>query len=514
MRPRRMWPVAAPVFLTSALLFILGAGAGWSYYAAQRDASVEFSDKVAHVLLADELVLTIREMRGNLGRFIIDGDRKAMGLVPECLERIRSQIDALREVDASAREKSLLTQVEQNISRFSVEFDRTLKTNHDKVLPGMVGLRNAVLADILPPAGQLLAINHAQINELDARNVLLSQRMAIGLLLLGVCGGLGGLLSGYGMSRAISRNLVQLSVPIRSAAGKLDEVVGPLTFSASHSFEELNQVLEQMANRVGQVVEHLQESRQQVMRAEQLAAVGQLAAGLAHELRNPLTSVKILVQSAAERPVPGLRSPRDLAVLEEEIGRMEQLITMFLDFARPPTPNKRLLDLRADVEHVLEVVRSRAERIGAHLDAPLPQHPVMLAADSMQMRQLLMNLTLNALDTAGPGGNVWLSIDDEDVEPPPAENGRPATPWLSLRVSDDGHGLPAELGSKIFDPFVSTKETGIGLGLSICRRIAEAHGGDIEAIDRPGGGAIFIVRLPMEQSPAAGPAASLTAEVP
>jgi signal transduction histidine kinase len=83
-----------------------------------------------------------------------------------------------------------------------------------------------------------------------------------------------------------------------------------------------------------------------------------------------------------------------------------------------------------------------------------------------------------------------------------------------VRVSDDGQGLPPDLGDKIFDPFMSTKETGMGLGLSISKRVAEAHGGAIEAIDRPGGGAIFIVRLPMEHMPAEGPAASLAAEAP
>jgi signal transduction histidine kinase len=500
------------MFLISLLLLVMGVGAGWYFHAEQRDTSAELSEKVSHVLAAEELVLAIREIRGHVGRYIIDGDKGALKLVPACVEKVHETAEGLL-AEAEPREAVLLKELELRADQFAEDIKQATKNDHgEKLTLEMTRLRNIVIGTMLAPASELLKINHAQINEVDRRNVDVSNRMAIGLFTLGICGGLAGLLSGYGMSRAISRNLVQLSVPIRTVAGKLDEVVGPLTISAGRSFEEVNELLEQMAVRVGDVVQHLHESRAKAMRAEQLAAVGQLAAGLAHELRNPLTSVKILVQSAAERPVPGLRSARDLAVLEEEIGRMEQLITTFLDFARPPTPKKRWLDLRTDVEHVLAVVRPRAERIGTELSAELPDRALMLEADSMQMRQLLMNLTLNALDAAGAEGHVWLSIDDQDIEPP-TEKGA-GTRWLSLRISDDGHGLPSELGEKIFDPFVSTKETGIGLGLSISKRIAETHRGAIEAIDRPGGGAIFIVRLPMAAEPTEGAAPPLAAEVP
>jgi two-component system sensor histidine kinase HydH len=512
MRTRRIWPIAGPMFLSSLVLFILGAGAGWYFHVEQRNVSFELSEKVTHVLAAEELVLAIREIRGHVARYIIDGDRTALTLVPPCIEKVHRVASGLKGM-ADEGEQLLLKQLEDAADQFATEVARTTATSSgDKLTHEIARLRNIVIGTMMPPAAELLELNHGQINEVDRRNVIMSNRMSIGLFALGICGGLAGLLGGFGMSRAINRNLVQLSVPIRSVAGKLDEVVGPLTLSAGHSFEEVNELLEQMAVRVGDVVQHLHESRQQAMRAEQLAAVGQLAAGLAHELRNPLTSVKILVQSAAERPLPGLRSPRDLAVLEEEIGRMEQLITTFLDFARPPSPKKRWIDLRADVEHVLTVVRPRAERIGVEFSTMIPERPLMLAADSMQMRQLLMNLALNAVDATGANGHVWLSIDDDETEPPANGSGAVGSRWLNLRVSDDGRGLPHELGEKIFDPFVSTKETGIGLGLSISKRIVETHGGTIEAIERPGGGAIFIVRLPMAPMPAESPAIPLAVD--
>src|SRR5262249_53971178 len=156
------------------------------------------------------------------------------------------------------------------------------------------------------------------------------------LLFLGTCGSAAGLVAGGGFARGLSRSLIQLSVLIRDAAGRLQEGIGPVTFSGG-GLVELEKVLRLLAERGGAVVARLRQRERELRHAEQLAAVGQLAAGMAHELRNPLTSMKILVQAALEAPggegggawaSPGL-SGRDLAVLEEEITRLEGLVQSF-----------------------------------------------------------------------------------------------------------------------------------------------------------------------------------------
>lgn len=508
MRYRLMLSITGPVFLGSALLFALGAGAAWYLYQLQWNTSKQVAFDIAANRVASQLVINIRELRTHLNRFILTGLPRDLELIPATKDDVRGLADQMQEFLESPQETQLLRQLTANMARFSAEFSKAVQADKgDARTKQLTGLKDEVVTDgLLEPAEKLRQINQSEVDQVSERNEVLSRRMLIGLLILGVCGGLAGLIVGYGTARAISRSLFQLSVPIRSVAGKLDEVIGPITVKAGYSFEEINELLEQMTARVGEVVQRLQESRAQALRAEQLAAVGQLAAGLAHELRNPLTAVKILVQSAAERAQPGLRSPRDLAVLEEEIDRMEQLITTFLDFARPPLPRKQLLDVSREIEHVMEVIGPRAQRIGVHLDAPPPVQPMSVVADSMQLRQLLLNLTLNALDAVSPDGHVWISVDEECEE---SSGGSRPRRWLSIRVSDDGRGLPPELGQRIFDPFVSTKETGIGLGLSISKRIVDSHGGQIEAIDRPGGGAIFIVRMPLEPL-----ATALPAEVP
>src|SRR5262249_3905520 len=144
----------------------------------------------------------------------------------------------------------------------------------------------------------------------------------------------------------------------------------------------------------------------------------------------------------------------------------------------------------------------RAARRGVQVSCDLPARPALVEADVAQVRQLLLNLLLNAIDAIPGEGAVRVRLTRHAgrwTDPDWVPEGPAATidHWLALQVADTGRGLPAELGARIFDPFVSTKETGTGLGLTICKRIAEAHEGDIAAANRPEGGAVFTVRLPL-----------------
>src|SRR5262249_3711284 len=163
------------------------------------------------------------------------------------------------------------------------------------------------------------------------------------------------------------------------------------------------------------------------------AAVGQMAAGMAHELRNPLTAMKVLVQATAARgPGAALRG-RDLAVLEEEITRLERLTQTFLDLARPPEPDKRATDAPGPAAAPPRLLARRAEQQGVRLACDLPGRPLVLRADAGQLRQVLVNLLLNALDALPGGGTVRLRL-------------AAAGSGVLLTVADTGCGLPPALG--------------------------------------------------------------------
>src|SRR5262249_29798992 len=175
----------------------------------------------------------------------------------------------------------------------------------------------------------------------------------------------------------------------------------------------------------GWVVQELHAREREVLRAEQLAAVGQLAAGVAHEIRNPLTSIKMLVQLALE---DGAAVPRgDLGVIETEVRKMEHSLQTFLDFARPAKAERRPLDL-SDIAHaVLGLIRGRAEKQGVAARVGTPDPPVTLTADPGQLRQVLVNVVLNALDVMPGGGVLQLAV-------------RSAPGLVEIDVSDTGPG--------------------------------------------------------------------------
>jgi signal transduction histidine kinase len=167
---------------------------------------------------------------------------------------------------------------------------------------------------------------------------------------------------------------------------------------------------------------------------------------------------------------------------------LEQLIQSFLDFARPPLLERRSIDVRTLVEQTLAFVSARAAAAGVRIDFEAAE-PVWAAVDAGQFRQVLLNLVLNALDAMSQGGAITVKLAADSLGDRPG--------WLMLQVADTGCGLPEDLGERIFDPFTTTRETGLGLGLSICKRIAAAHGGTITGANRPEGGAVFTLRLPI-----------------
>ena len=165
-----------------------------------------------------------------------------------------------------------------------------------------------------------------------------------------------------------------------------------------------------VADHVGSVVEQLQQSQAVARRAEQLASLGQLAAGIAHELRNPLTSMKIIVQTAGDQPDATTLDGRDLSILAEEITRLENRIQSFLDFARPPKPVKRPCVVREMLVQTIDFVSFRAKQMGIQIEHELPEEIIEVQADAGQLREVLLNLLLNAIDASPENGTVRVRL--------------------------------------------------------------------------------------------------------
>lgn len=501
MRTRLMLFVTAPVIATSGLLIAVGAGAGWYVHHANKNVTDLLSQNLASNHASEKLVLGIRDARNDITRFLNSHEPAELEAASAMRRVTQRELDGIEQADTPAETRQLVAGLRINHARFFERLEEIKKQpfarDTDEAIEELI---TDVTSKVLDPSERLLEVNRDAASRTNQRSVVIADRIGLSLVLLGVCGAAAGLLAGFGMARGLRRSIVQLSLPIRDTAGQLNDIVGPIAISANADLAELETVMRTITERTTAVINQLKESQYETIRADQLAVVGQLAAGMAHELRNPLMSIKILVQSAAlRRDAVGMRG-RDLEVVEEEITRLEKLIHSFLEFARPSPPDKRELDVRELIDQTIRLVSARASQQQVRIDFQQPEQAVMIAGDPNQIRQVLLNLVLNAIDAMGDGGTVRLRVDIEERADRAGKSTRSAeraARWVVIRVADDGPGVQADVEKRLFEPFVTTKETGMGLGLAICRRIVESHDGRIAGTNRDAGGAEFTIRLPL-----------------
>ena len=276
--------------------------------------------------------------------------------------------------------------------------------------------------------------------------------------------------------------------------------VGDGDMTASVGFARRNDEIGDLGRNFNRMVNHLRESREEIQRlhrtqmsrAEHLATLGELAAGLAHEIRNPLAGIAGVIEIIG-RDLPA-SSPARVVVKDVrlEIAQINHILTDLLQTARPHPPEIRRSDLNTTVEHAVMLARQQA--LSKPIAIELKKNPSVpeVEHDSDQIHQVLLNLMINSIQAIEGRGKILVEVYAEGTS-------------AIIAVSDTGRGIPPEHLPNIFRPFYTTKGNGTGLGLSLARRIVEEHGGRIEATSSVGEGTRFVVTLPIER-PAAEPA--------
>lgn len=225
-------------------------------------------------------------------------------------------------------------------------------------------------------------------------------------------------------------------------------------------------------------------------RLERLASLGELAAGVAHEIRNPLTAIKFRLFSLRRSLPAEIGDNEDLTVVDHEIHRLDGIVKGFLEFGRPAEPRPAVFPVDRLLHGVRELLQSELESRAIHVDVKAGPG-IELRADEKQLQQVLINLVQNAADAIEREGTVTLK-----VRTGAAAIGRRSRPVTIVDVIDTGKGIPPAAGNRVFDPFFSTKQGGNGLGLAIAARIVELHGGHLQYVTSPGGGTTFSLVLP------------------
>jgi signal transduction histidine kinase len=223
--------------------------------------------------------------------------------------------------------------------------------------------------------------------------------------------------------------------------------------------------------------------------AHRLSALGAMAAGLAHEIRNPLAGIKGAAQFLQGEVGLSPDAQEMLDVVVVEADRLNVVVSQFLDYARPMNLQLDLTPLNALVSQALALVRAQGVPAGVRLEEQLDPDLPLVPLDPGRVRQVLLNLVQNGIQAMPEGGTLTLSTHRRQAP------GR--APSVEVRVADTGRGVPLDVQDKLFVPFFTTKEHGTGLGLAISQRIVQRHGGEIELQSEPGAGAVFSVRLPI-----------------
>jgi two-component system sensor histidine kinase HydH len=223
--------------------------------------------------------------------------------------------------------------------------------------------------------------------------------------------------------------------------------------------------------------QELDRLRREVAESSHLAALGRLAGSVAHEVRNPLSAIRGMVQYLAKGKEPGSREVEIAKTAVSEVDRLERVVSGLLEYTRPRAPRKVPLNLGESIESAADLLRGDPRSEGVKLITKIEPGLPPALADPDQMRQVLVNLVVNALQALNGEGKVTVSA-------------RLVNKRLWVDVADNGPGLPEDAADQIFDPFFSTKERGTGLGLAIVKRIIKAHGGEIKALNQQKGAVI------------------------
>jgi signal transduction histidine kinase len=278
----------------------------------------------------------------------------------------------------------------------------------------------------------------------------------------------------------------------------MNRLTGFLLVGSERTFDVAERdLLLQMAHQAALALENatlVSEQRarlRRLYRAERLATAGELAAGAAHEIRNPLTSIRSTIQHMQSSVPEGHAAREDAQGILEEVDRINGILEALLSFARPSEAVFSLVHLDELVRQSLDLIAAQARRQGVEVTVDLPVDTIPLVADSGLVKQVLLNLMLNALQAMETGGDLLVRAQSI-----PPRRGEPAESGGGLiEIVDTGNGIPDETLERVFDPFFTTKPTGTGLGLSICYGIVERHNGDIEIETREGEGTTVRVRL-------------------
>ncbi len=482
--------VCIAVTLTLAMIVSIAAIAGLRRTAATLARTLD--DNLPSVVAAGELENALLEQRGYITSFIVSNkDEHWLDEFRQKTAEFRKWLKVAEEVAFTEEERALLAELTSIANQFDatrqkvIELIRADRIDEAKSL--MFGEAGELYREAYLRCDALTETNQRLMREESRRAVVTVDWISTGLIVAII-----GQLAVTGLlMMTLYRGVLQ---PLRQMATDLRHYVP----SREQATPELRDEVESVANYLRMLLTNVEDfqstlktQRQALTDAQKLASVGRLAASLAHEIRNPLTAMKMWLFTARDTVTEGTEVAQTLDCVSQEVRRLEAIVRQFLEFSRPSetrltwaATDGLIANSAALVEPLL---REKSITLSQHFATDLPE----LFVDQEQMKQVIVNLLRNAAESLPPSGQIAISTAKQ-TDP----DGRTQA---VLRISDNGPGISGDLHAKVFEPFFTTKYEGTGLGLAIVSSIVLRHGGHVELEPATENGAVFVVYLPLPE---------------
>ncbi len=484
------WPgLRGRIFLILVALGLITVAGGVAMirYTYQMDALFDRSigKEMAGALQVEALLQSLIEQKGFVSYYFIDGNEAWLARLKDQREAFQKNLNRARRLASTAEDGAVLQQIETKYQQYVQSKDRVIELykagehqegrslleesrRHFERLLNLCETYETMRIDRLRVTQQKSREQAGRMRAVAATAILIS--VVLFLLLTSV------------LLRQIFGPIHRMLVAAERSGGagiSGDEV------------KALGKEVRGLIQDADQTHQELEKSRSRLVQAEKMAMVGRLAAGVAHSIRNPLTSIKMRLFSLERSLDLPPNQKEDLEVISEETRHIDTIVRNFLEYARPSKLRMQRMSASELIDMSLQLLRHRFKSYGVQVDLkrsmPLPE----VLADPDQLKEVFVNILVNACEATGEGGAI--RIEEE------AATQAPLGPVAVIRISDNGPGIPADLQEKVFEPFFSTKEEGTGLGLSIAARIIEQHGGRMTLESGRERGTTFVITLPCQE---------------
>ncbi len=476
------------VILTALVVVPLCAGTGMIWYTLtmERILTRIIEKDLRAFQTAESLEIALVNQKGFVSYYFLDGDPDWLRQLGEYRQIFKERLEQASMLADTPEQKEAISKIEKEYLLYVNAKDKVI----DFYLKGRREEGTKLHTQVRGLFSKLLELCQAYrnihtkniVNEKRAAQVE-AERLRIGLV--------GAILIVFFMASLLVLVLIrQIFNPVMEITREADREGG--LHLPRNEIMALSKSVRGLIEDMDTTHSELEKSREHLLHSEKMAMVGKLAAGMAHSIRNPFTSIKMRLFSLSRSSNMSDTQRDDINVISEEIRHIDTIVQNFLEFSRPPRLKKRVISPSRVVDSAIQLLERRLKSYDVEVSIVREKMAPETMADPEQLKEVFVNLVVNACEAMKNGGMIV--ITEEEVC---REVGKR---WIVIRVGDNGPGIPPAICRKIFQPFYSTKEEGTGLGLSIVSRIIEEHEGIIEVDSNEGRGTTFTISLPVKET--------------